>query len=95
MHCILAIPVSDTVGLEVTEVAHDYQPQIQKFLEKEIQRLNSFDTWHGNYTLKVYKNIYYTHIHLGTKNVAKIHKKVCGNSSPKGQDLVSKAGRQE
>ena len=29
------------------EVAHDYQPQIQKYLEKEIQCRNSFDTWHG------------------------------------------------
>ena len=61
MHCILPIPVSDTVGLEVIEVAHDYQPQVEKFLEKEIHCLNSFDTWHGNYTMNVYKNILYTH----------------------------------
>ena len=27
------------------EVAHDYQPQIQKYLEKEIQCVNSFDSY--------------------------------------------------
>ena len=57
MHCRMVIPVSDTVGLEVTEVAHDYQPQVQKFLEKETKSLNSFDTWHGNY-IPEYKNNY-------------------------------------
>ena len=78
----LSIPVADTVGLEVTEVAHDYQPQIQKFLEKEIHCLNSFDTWHGNYipAYVLYMHVTHkTHIHthLGTKNVAKMLKKVC------------------
>ena len=35
------------VGLNIKEVAHDYQPTIRKYLEEEVKCLNSFDTWHG------------------------------------------------
>ena len=34
------------VGLNVTEVAHDYQPAIKKYVE-ELGMVNSYDTWHG------------------------------------------------
>ena len=36
-----------SLGLDVREVAHDYQPAIKNYLEKELKCLNSFDTWHG------------------------------------------------
>ena len=31
----------------MTEVAHDYQPQVKKFISEELGLVNSFDTWHG------------------------------------------------
>ena len=34
-------------GLKVVEVAHDYQPTLQKYLVDELKLLNSYDTWHG------------------------------------------------
>ena len=34
-------------GLKVVEVAHDYQPQVQKYVVDELKLLNSYDTWHG------------------------------------------------
>ena len=41
-------------GLKVVEVAHDYQPQVQKYVVDELKLINSYDTWHGKtqqYTL--------------------------------------------
>ena len=42
------------------EVAHDYQPQVKKYVEKEVQCINSFDTCHGTYVnlcMYMYVNI--------------------------------------
>ena len=42
------------------EVAHDYQPQVKKYVEKEVQYINSFDTCHGTYVnlcMYMYVNI--------------------------------------
>ena len=36
------------LGLHVTEVAHDYQPQVKRFIVDELGLVNSFDTWHGD-----------------------------------------------
>ena len=36
-----------TAGLNVTEVAHDYQPQVSRFVTNELHATNSYDTWHG------------------------------------------------
>ena len=33
-------------GLNITEVAHDYQATIKKYVE-ELGMMNSYDTWHG------------------------------------------------
>ena len=35
------------LGQKVVEVAHDYQPQVQKYVVDELGLLNSFDTRHG------------------------------------------------
>ena len=31
----------------MTEVAHDYQAKIQRYVTDELKLLNSYDTWHG------------------------------------------------
>ena len=36
------------VGLKPKEVAHDIQMQVTHYIEKELEMINSFDTWHGN-----------------------------------------------
>lgn len=35
------------LGLNVVEMAHDYQPQVTRYVMDELQLLNSYDTWHG------------------------------------------------
>ena len=35
------------LGLVVSEVAHDYQPAVTKYVTDELDCLNSYDTWHG------------------------------------------------
>ena len=37
------------VGLNVVEIAHDYQAQVQKYIVNELGLINSYDTWHGKY----------------------------------------------
>ncbi len=37
------------VGLNITEVAHDYHTQLRTYITQELKLLNSFDTWHGMY----------------------------------------------
>lgn len=37
------------LDLNVVEVAHDYQPQVTRYVTDELHLLNSYDTWHGNY----------------------------------------------
>ena len=35
-------------GLKVTEVAHDFQIGVKKYVTEELGLVNSYDTWHGN-----------------------------------------------
>ena len=35
--------------MNVTEVAHDFQVGVMKFMTEELGVLNSYDTWHGKY----------------------------------------------
>eukprot|EP00731_Ephydatia_muelleri_P015271 Em0008g991a len=35
-------------GLNVTEVAHDFQSQVTRFVTDELRAINSYDTWHAN-----------------------------------------------
>ena len=35
------------VGLKVTEVAHDMQAQVSKYVRDTLKLVNSYDTWHG------------------------------------------------
>ena len=35
------------VGLNITEVAHDHEPQVTRFVTEELLATNSYDTWHG------------------------------------------------
>lgn len=37
------------VALNVVEIAHDYQAQVQKYIVDELGLINSYDTWHGKY----------------------------------------------
>ena len=39
-------------GLNITEVAHDYQPSIKKYVE-ELGMVNSYDTWHGMQSIEI------------------------------------------
>ena len=34
-------------GLNVAEVAHDFQQQIKNYVANDLQLVNSYDTWHG------------------------------------------------
>ncbi len=34
-------------GLNIVEVAHDNQVVVSQFVVKDLQVLNSYDTWHG------------------------------------------------
>ena len=45
--CFLCTCTYLYAGLDVKKVAHDFQPQIRKYLENDLHCLNSFDTWHG------------------------------------------------
>ena len=36
------------IGLNITEVAHDCQAQVKKYIIDDLGMVNSFDTWHGN-----------------------------------------------
>ena len=42
----ITLHVCGSLGLDVREVAHDYQPTIKNYLEKELKCVK-FDTWHG------------------------------------------------
>ena len=33
---------------EVTEVAHDFQIGVKKYVTEELGLVNSYDAWHGN-----------------------------------------------
>ena len=35
------------IGLNVTEVAHDIQQQVSRFITSDLSLVNSYDTWHG------------------------------------------------
>ena len=37
------------VGVNVTEVDHDFQVSVMKYVTTELGILNSYDTWHGKY----------------------------------------------
>ena len=39
-----------TPGLHVTEVAHDFQVQVSRYVMDELGLQNSYDTWHGKLT---------------------------------------------
>ena len=41
------IQVYGNVGLNITEVAHDYNTQLRSYIAGELGLVNSFDTWHG------------------------------------------------
>ena len=34
-------------GLHITEVAHDIQQQVSRFITADLSLVNSYDTWHG------------------------------------------------
>ena len=35
----------------MTEVAHDIQQQVSRFITSDLSLVNSYDTWHGTYIL--------------------------------------------
>ena len=39
------------LGLNVTEVGHDMQAQVSKYVTETLQLINSYDTWHGTLQL--------------------------------------------
>ena len=36
-----------TAGLNITEVAHDIQLQVTRYVKEDMGMVNSYDTWHG------------------------------------------------
>lgn len=49
IYCILNLFWLLFVGLNISEVAHDHQVSVKKFVTEELGVLNSYDTWHGIY----------------------------------------------
>ena len=43
------------VGVKVTEVAHDLQFCVKKFVTEELGVMNSYDTWHGSFFIYLKK----------------------------------------
>ena len=35
------------LGLNIVEVAHDFQQQVKAYITDELHLINSYDTWHG------------------------------------------------
>ena len=35
--------------MNITEVAHDFQVGVKKYVTEELGVVNSYDTWHGKY----------------------------------------------
>lgn len=65
------------IGLNVTEVAHDIQQQVSRFITSDLSLVNSYDTWHGTCISMYCTCQYLMHRHvLGTKNVWKQLQKV-------------------
>ena len=60
------------VGLNVVEVAHNFQQQIRRYVVEELKLLNSYDTWHGKVHVHMSLSlVFYMCMYAGTKNVAK------------------------
>lgn len=66
-------------GLNVSEVAHDHQVQVKKYVVEELHLKNSSDTWHGKsffipccHTCKLSCSAFTS----GTKGVAKAMNKI-------------------
>ena len=72
------------LGLHITEVAHDIQGQVSKYVTKDLGLVNSYDTWHGMFRITIcsvltllYKTLDTHSCHfIGTKNVAKELRKI-------------------
>lgn len=47
----VVIPSCIYIGLRVSEVAHDHQVQVKKYIIEELHLKNSSDTWHGMYNM--------------------------------------------
>ena len=61
-------------GLRVTEVAHDIQQQVSRFITADLSLVNSYDTWHGtthNLSVALTCDIICVCMCVGTKNVWK------------------------
>ena len=60
------------LGLNVVEVAHDNCSSVKNYITKDLNLINSYDTWHG----KLFHVSAWHHLVIGTKNVAKSLKTV-------------------
>ena len=72
------------LGLHITEVAHDIQGQVSKYVTKDLGLVNSYDTWHGMFRITIVSvltllckalDTHSCHF-IGTKNVAKELRKI-------------------
>ena len=43
------------IGLNISEVAHDIQAQVSKYVSVTLGLVNSYDTWHGMFVLILYR----------------------------------------
>ena len=41
------------IGLNITELAHDMQAQVSKYVKEELNLVNSYDTWYGKVNLPI------------------------------------------
>ena len=44
---IIEMHVFVLIGLNVTEVAHDIQQTVSRYITLDLSLVNSYDTWHG------------------------------------------------
>ena len=60
---IIEMHVFVLIGLNVTEVAHDIQQTVSRYITSDLSLVNSYDTWHGmacvlNATLRKYASLH-------------------------------------
>ena len=77
--------IPSLIGINVTEVAHDIQMSVSSYISKQLQLINSYDTWHDRHTFLYCSHNLHLQLNLGTKNVEKeINKITKGPKTKRG-----------
>ena len=73
------------VGLNVVEVAHDFQQQIRRYVVEDLKLLNSYDTWHGKTHVYTYTSLVCIYMGTYTCNLPYRNQECSQNPSKGGQ----------